>query len=117
MNGSNCQSPVVIYVNGSDIPTNAPVMPSRDFAAKTPAIAPGVPANDPYEIAKAFPRRWASYIRANYQSVLHVQTVFQVSERTAYRWWKGEGGAHGSHVAIAMVEHPETAPVMLFAAE
>ena len=108
------QTPVVIYVNGG---LNAPAPATCDVAAKTPDIAHGVPVNDPYEIAKAFPVRWASYIRANYRSVLHVQQVFQVSERTAYRWWKGDGGAHGSHVAIAMAEHPQTAPMMLFAAE
>jgi len=114
MNSGNGVSPVVIYVNGG--PDSGPQL-SGDAAAKTPDIAPGVDANDPHSIAKAFPERWAAYIRGNYQSVLHVQRVFQVSERTAYRWWKGDGGAHGAHVAIAMAEHPDTAPFMLFAAE
>lgn len=114
MNGGNHQSPVVIYVNGG---SETGHLPSREIAAKTPEIAPGIPANDPYEIAKAFPQRWASYIRANYRSVLHVQRVFQVSERTAYRWWKGDGGANGMHVAIAMAEHPQEAAITLFAAE
>ncbi|MEL6648018.1 MAG: hypothetical protein AAFQ05_09965 [Pseudomonadota bacterium] len=123
----NGSSPVYIYVGGAN-DKNRPTAdmyggsadtnpPSRDFAAKTPVPSGKFPVAEPHEIAKAFPARWAEYIRANYRSVLHVQQVFQVSERTAYRWWKGDGGAKGSHVAIAVAEHPETAPSMLFAAE
>ncbi len=72
---------------------------------------------DPHKVHREFPARWQAYIRGNYRNIGHVTQVFQVSERTARKWWAGETGAVGGHVAIAINEHPETAPVMLFAAE
>ena len=108
------RSPVVAYINRSKDAPLSPQRPSCDVAAKTLVRAP---AHDPHEIAKAFPARWAAYIRASYRTALDVQRVFGVSERTAYRWWRGDGGANGAHVAIAVIEHPDTAPVILFAAE
>jgi len=75
------------------------------------------PAYDPHSIHREFPDRWQAYIKANYRNLNHVQQVFGVSERTARKWWKGETGANGGHVAIAVNEHPVSAPRMLFAAE
>jgi hypothetical protein len=72
---------------------------------------------DPYKVHREFPARWQAYIRANYRSIAHVTQVFEVSERTARKWWAGETGAVGGHVAIAVNEHPDTAPAFLFAAE
>lgn len=74
-------------------------------------------AYDPHSVHRAFPDRWRAYIRANFRDLNHVQQVFAVSERTARKWWKGETGANGGHVAIAVNEHPVAAPRMLFAAE
>ncbi len=76
-----------------------------------------VPRCDPHRIHREFPDRWRVYIRSNYQNLAHIQQVFGVSERTARKWWKGETGANGGHVAIAVNEHPVAAPRMLFAAE
>lgn len=76
-----------------------------------------VPVYEPRRVHEQFPDRWQTYIRSNYRDLNHVQQVFAVSERTARKWWKGETGANGGHVAIAVNEHPVAAPRMLFAAE
>ncbi len=75
------------------------------------------PVFNPRRVHEEFPDRWKAYIRVNYRNLSHVQQVFGVSERTARKWWKGETGANGGHVAIAVNEHPVAAPRMLFAAE
>jgi len=72
---------------------------------------------NPHDVHKSFPARWCVYIKANFRNLLHVQQVFAVSERTARKWWNGEGGANGGYVAIAVREHPVAATQMLFAAE
>lgn len=76
-----------------------------------------VPPYNPHRVHREFPDRWQGYVRANYRGLGHVQQVFGVSERTARKWWNGETGANGGHVAIAMREHPVQAQQMLFAAE
>lgn len=76
-----------------------------------------VPRYDPHRVHREFPDRWQGYIRANYRDLRHVMHIFGVSERTARKWWRGETGANGGHVAIAVNEHPVAAPRMLFAAE
>lgn len=76
-----------------------------------------VPPYDPHLVHREFPDRWQSYVRANFRGLNHIQQVFGVSERTARKWWNGETGANGGHVAIAMREHPVQAQRMLFAAE
>ncbi|MEM7734038.1 MAG: hypothetical protein AAF280_14820 [Pseudomonadota bacterium] len=111
MSVGNGSSPVVIYVNGGP---PQEVAPSRERAAAPPIQNHGHNVIDPYELAKSFPELWAAHIRANYRSPLHVQREFHVSERTAYRWWNGQGGAHGAHVAIAVANNPDTAPRDLF---
>jgi hypothetical protein len=72
---------------------------------------------DPHQLHREFPERWSTYIRSNFRSLAHVTQVFPVSERTARSWWKGETGANGANVAIAVNEHPVAAPRILFAAE
>lgn len=72
---------------------------------------------DPHSVHRDFPARWQRYIRSNFHSLSQVQDVFAVSERTARKWWNGENGANGGHVAIAVAEHPVKAPIILFAAE
>lgn len=118
--------PVVIYVNGAAWPKDSPAgteMSSGLSSGRSPPASGGAVsarrgrAYDPYAVARDFPRRWQAYIRANYRSIAHVTQVFEVSERTARKWWAGENGANGGHVAIAVNEHPEEAPLMLFAAE
>lgn len=102
-------------------PENVPAQKSDSFphAAHTAILGRGdsVPAYDPHSVHREFPDRWQAYIRANFRDLNHVQQVFGVSERTARKWWKGETGANGGHVAIAVNEHPVAAPRMLFAAE
>jgi hypothetical protein len=91
---------------------------SHDFphAAHAAALA-RAERYDPQRVHREFPERWQAYIRANYRNIGHVTQVFRVSERTARKWWAGETGAVGGHVAIAMNEHPAIATRMLFAAE
>jgi hypothetical protein len=72
---------------------------------------------DPFQVRADFPEMWARYIRANFRSVAAVVAAFEVSERTARKWWEGETGAHGGHVAVACRMHPVAAPAMLFDAE
>ena len=85
-------------------------------AAHTKILGRARPYN-PYQIARGFPDRWQAYIRASFRSIGHVARTFDVSEKTARNWWNGKTGARGAHVAIAVNEHPDTAPTMLFAAE
>lgn len=85
---------------------------------KSPGFLSGQKSHfDPYEVHRNFPARWQAYIEENYTSTSEVMRVFQVSEKTVRNWLKGKTGANGGHVAIAVNEHPDTAPVMLFAAE
>ncbi|QFT81187.1 hypothetical protein FIU89_11255 [Roseovarius sp. THAF27] len=72
---------------------------------------------DPHQVHREFPERWSRFIRSHYSDLRHVQDRFHVSERTARKWWKGESGAGGGYVAIAVNDHPLAAPRMLFAAE
>jgi len=88
-------------INGAD--------QARSMVAKRPY--------DPHRVHRDFPARWQAYIRASFRNISHVTQVFEVSERTARKWWAGETGAVGGHVAIAVNEHPDIAPTMLFAAE
>jgi hypothetical protein len=74
------------------------------------------PALDPFRIHAEFPERWSAYIRAHFRNVSQVIAAFDVSERTARKWWEAETGANGGNVAVACRMHPETAPQMLFAA-
>lgn len=88
-------------------------------AAHADILARGdaVPPYDAHRVHREFPDRWQGYVRANFRGLGHIQQVFGVSERTARKWWNGETGANGGHVAIAMREHPVQAQRMLFAAE
>ena len=72
------------------------------------------PESEPYEIHRQFPARWQAYIVANYRDLQHVQQAFHVSERAARKWWNGDTGCVGGHVAVAVIEHPVEAPRMLF---
>jgi hypothetical protein len=92
---------------------------SFPYAAHSAILNRGdsAPVYDLHRVHREFPNRWQAYIRANYRNLNHVQQVFGVSERTARKWWKGETGANGGYVAIAVNEHPVAAPRMLFAVE
>ena len=107
------QVPVVIYVNGASYSEDS--MNSANQSSEPMSAQPS--RYDPYQVHRAFPSRWQAYIRANFRNIPHVAHVFNVSERTARKWWNGETGANGGHVAIAVNEHPVEAPAMLFAAE
>lgn len=118
-------SPVVIYVNGSSSGHDGtepaghhsgPLSGNFPHTAHAELLSRGRPY-DPHKVHREFPERWQAYIRASYRNIGHVCQVFQVSERTARKWWAGETGAVGGHVAIAINEHPQDAPRMLFAPE
>lgn len=108
---------VVVYVNDRSFRQDGTVRPDicADYG---PVMVPqGAPVYDPQKVHREFPERWRAYIRASFRNLNHIQQVFNVSERTARKWWDGETGANGGHVAIAVIEHPVEAPQMLFAAE
>jgi len=117
----NAQAPsVVIYVNGQPCGEPVTIPAGQSFGdmsgghAQRPPLARRM---DPHRVHRDFPDRWCRYIRAHFTSLRHVCQVFDVSERTARKWWNGETGAVGGHVAVAVQEHPVEAPRMLFAAE
>lgn len=118
MKRSPAPSPsVVVYVNERSYRQDGIVQPDicADYG---PVLVPQAQATyDPQKVHREFPERWRSYIRANFRNLRQIQEVFGVSERTARKWWDGETGANGGHVAIAVIEHPVEAPLMLFAAE
>lgn len=126
-------APVVIYVGSSPYahPATGPAgLASGDAAgrlaadptrraAELAALAGGdtvarPTALDPHRIHRDFPDRWSAYIRAHFRTVAQVCAGFEVSERTARKWWDAEGGANGGHVAVACRTHPDSAPAMLF---
>lgn len=72
---------------------------------------------DPNAVHRKFPARWKAYIRAHYSDLRQVTKAFGVSERTARKWWNGETGANGGHVAVAVMLHPVQTQQFLFAAE
>lgn len=110
MNVGNHQSPVVIYVNGSSYGEPVTMGPGQ----ATGPSSTDHPRYDPYQVHREFPARWQAYIQANFRNIGHVTRVFNVSERTARNWWKGDFGAVGGHVAIAVREHGPVALQMLF---
>ena len=110
MNAANGASPVVIYVNGASAADPVTIGAGQ---ANGPSSSPQR-SYDPYEVHREFPSRWQAYIQANFRNIGHVTSVFNVSERTARNWWKGDFGAVGGHVAIAIREHGQIAYQMLF---
>lgn len=119
-------APVVIYVNGGASCAHPGTDPGGQPSGPLPAHFPNAQhaeilgrrqVYDPHQVRRDFPNRWQAYIRANFRNLAHICQVFQVCERTARKWWDGETGANGAHVAVAVNEHPREAPAMLFAAE
>lgn len=108
---------VVVYVNERSFQQDGTFRPDicADFGPVMVPQAP--PIYDPQKVHREFPVRWRAYIQANFRNLRQIQDVFGVSERTARKWWDGETGANGGHVAIAVIKHPVEAPQMLFAAE
>ncbi|WP_298491580.1 hypothetical protein [uncultured Maritimibacter sp.] len=105
---------VVVYVNGSAPDADHSAPKAGDFVGKMFAAGRRL---DPYGINATFPEKWRAYLHAAFRNHFEVAQAFQVSERTARKWWAGEGGAQGGKVAIAVSLHPGVAPRMLFAAE
>ena len=107
---------IVVYVNGAPYGQDTP-----PAAGQTVGQMPDQKAEpegfDPYRVHREFPERWRAYLHQNFRNHFVVQKSFQVSERTARKWWNGETGANGGHVAVAVRIHPVEAPRMLFAAE
>ena len=117
-------APVVIYVNGVPYPQDSTGAPANTVgqlaggfpqAAHAEILQRGVV--DPFRIRRDYPERWSAYIRAHYRNLNHVCQTFDVSERTARKWWDGETGGHGPQVGIAWRTHGEAVLQKLFAAE
>ena len=110
MTGIPQTSPVVIYVNGGSY---CHAVTQTGVQSIGPFCTPRA-VYDPYQVHREFPARWQAYILAHYPSVGAVTRVFDVSERTARNWMKGDFGAVGGHVAIAVREHGDAAIKILF---
>lgn len=117
-------APVVIYVNGVPSPhdnTGTPANPVGPLSGRFPQAAHDAilqrGAVDPHRIRRDYPERWSAYIRDNFRNLNHVCQTFDVSERTARKWWDGETGGHGPQVGIAWRTHGEAVLQKLFAAE
>ena len=108
---------VIVYVNDSPQEQSGTEPPGH-LCGPLSVVEPAPEQRlDPARIHREFPERWTAYIRQNFRNLKSVERTFNVSERTARKWWSGETGANGGHVAVAVNEHPVEAPRMLFAAE
>jgi hypothetical protein len=110
MTGNPQNLPVVVCLNGGSYP--------QPFTQTgSPSSGPSFTSRvvyDSHQVHREFPARWQSYILAHYSSARAITCVFNVSERTARNWMKGDFGAVGGHVAIAVREHGDTALKILF---
>ena len=91
--------------------------PAAPVAFVSPRQAVAAGAMDPHRCSRAFPDRWSAYIRAHFSSTAAVCLHFGVDDRTARKWWRGEGGVRGDKVAMAYAAHPSGVVHYLFAAE
>ncbi len=112
---------VVVYVNDSACDQSGTQSPGHlcgPLSGPLSVVETDAPTRfDPAKVHREFPERWRAYIHQNYRNLKVIMQTFNVSERTARKWWSGETGANGGHVAVAVNEHPVEAPRMLFAAE
>ncbi|MGK7663353.1 MULTISPECIES: hypothetical protein [unclassified Marinovum] len=113
------KAPVVIYVNGGyqqDGPAQrvqtSGALPDFPHAAHAEILTQGQ-VFDPHREAREFPDRWQKYIRAHFRDYASIQQAFGVCERTARKWFDGETGARGAHVAMALRQHGREAWDML----
>lgn len=110
-------APVVIYVgrgpfhqdgtspsNQSSGPLPVDVRPAAEVA-----VLDRGRVFDPHRAHREFPERWQQFIRANYGDYASICQAFGVCERTARKWWDGETGARGVHVAMALRQHGQGA--------
>jgi len=68
---------------------------------------------DPHAMAQDYPARWASYIRRFYPDDRAVMWHFDVCERTAQKWRRGEMGCRAHHQSVALLTHGQDAFDML----
>ncbi len=106
---------IVIHVNG-DLSSCAQVAPAapatslpKDFPhqAHADVLGRGRPF-DPHAYRRAFPDRFAAFLRANFQSVEHAAVFFNVTYRTAENWYEGNTRATGDKVAMAAMSFPQS---------
>ncbi|EDM70810.1 hypothetical protein RAZWK3B_15473 [Roseobacter sp. AzwK-3b] len=64
---------------------------------------------------RAFRDRWTDFLRAHFQSHMHVAVFFSVDEKTARLWWNYANEPRGWAVSYAMATIP-SAPAFLSAA-
>lgn len=116
-------APVVIYVSGGGAPhqqdgmtaapqSRGPLPDTFPHAAHAEILGRGQRL-DPHREAREFPDRWQRYIRAHFRDYASIQQAFGVCERTARKWFEGETGARGAHVAMALRQHGREAWDML----
>ena len=61
---------------------------------------------DPRQFRAAFPRRWMAFLRAHFQSTVHVAAFFDTDEKTARLWWEGCNAPQGWAVDFAIQSIP-----------
>ena len=82
----NAQAPsVVIYVNGASC-ADGGMGGGGESSGVGSGVRAGVPA-DPMAYRRQFRDRWADFLRAHFQSHLHVAMFFSVDEKTSRQWW------------------------------
>jgi len=61
---------------------------------------------DPMAYRRCFRDRWGAFLRAHFQSPLHVAVFFDVDESTARKWWSDINEPSGWVVAFAVKTVP-----------
>ncbi len=62
---------------------------------------------DPHAYRRAFPDRWAAFLRAHHRSPTEVAYFYGVTDRAARDWWDGVSAPRGSAVAQAHAVFPD----------
>ena len=82
----SAQAPsVVISVNGQPCGD-----PATGGGGESSGVGSGVHAGlpaDPMAYRRQFRDRWTDFLRAHFQSHLHVAMFFSVDEKTSRQWW------------------------------
>lgn len=89
--------------------TTDPPVSFGGFAEDPPGNLSGLLAGrrcDHRRFRALYPDRWSSFIRAHFQSSLHVAVFFDVDEKTARHWWEGTNTPQGWVVDFAVQNIP-----------
>lgn len=60
------------------------------------------------------PGKWMRFLHATCRNYLEAQVLYEVSEKTARKWWEGVGACRGDKIIRAVELNPIEANVILF---